>query len=214
MKLLNLSLLIFIFAYASNASAEIIRYELSGEFSFSDFDLVKPGDLWSAEITVRLNESDLDNLDNRGFYRLTSAVYQIDGLSSVSIIDAPLSGIGIDDGFFIGRDELGFTANNISASEIMPFEDEDNLSVLFALASIIDDSGSLFNGTELTESLYVDLTGLTTSLQFIFRDLDTDTDYQLLGTINNYQGTMVPLPAAVWLFGTGLVYLFGLKKYS
>ena len=135
--------------------------------------------------------------------------------ADITLDDTGLTGIGTEQIFFTGLNTLDITAGTLSFDQSM--DSSANTSITFVDGSLFDlHFGSQFGVLGAPEDFVSSLTSATAS-----RVVTTgkggnavDTTYSLYAS---WQATALPLtpvpvPAAVWLFGSGLLALAGMAR--
>ena len=89
-------------------------------------------------------------------------------------------------------------------------------SISFSVTSLFGDPNANFDIATLTfDAVAVGgpfMTGVTVSLFDVWSDFDSNTDMTPTGVGNTITINAVPVPAAVWLFGSGLLGLVGIAR--
>ena len=190
----------------SLSNASIIRYDFSGLVvsGSSQFPSIENNDSWSA--TFFLNTDELiffsaintPNITGRvtvgdnHFPELTN-----DSLRLVSFIPDSVDNT-------IGRLSIRAIYNTDTVQiDGITIEGID-LSVTFFINQFLELEDTI--GMEFDES----------DLRMPFRNprFNVFGDESISGTVTSFFTTIVPIPAAVWLFGSALVGLFGIKRFK
>ena len=135
--------------------------------------------------------------------------------ADITLDDTGLTGIGTEQIYFTGLNTLDITAGTLSFNQSM--DGSGNTSITFVDGSLFDlHFGAQFGTLGAPEDFLSSLTSATAS-----RSVTTGkggntvtTDYSLYA---NWQATALPLtpvpvPAAIWLFGSGLLGLVGVAR--
>ena len=214
---------LLLLAFGGVATASTITYRMEGVVTTaSGWDNVSVGDTWSAAYTFQLDAPDFDASDpDVGTYFATSVVYTVG--DSGSIIFPVEDGSGpvfqtpeysamvqilndydgcAPDPYSCPNlwDSLQFSTPNGSSAYL------DDKAIIFSSVVMNDKSGSLFSG--------IDADALP--LNISHDDFDTASmsisasGASLSGSVTSV--SMVPIPAAVWLFGSALAGLGWLRR--
>ena len=163
-------------------------------------------------------------------FNASAAIVQIDSSTSIIHTSGGLFGIGYGDLSISGSFNLNQTPHSLEGWDLLVFEDIDILvgAPGFqspSITSALSDSNALYNGDTFQSSIYCvyvvgvicptdTVTGSYDGTSFsmtrnYFSGYPDDFSYSIVinGTVS-----AVPVPAAVWLFGSGLIGLIGIAR--
>ena len=191
----NLLLAVFLVTFSVSANAVVVDYTSVADGNYASVSLGG---------TTVTGSDDVTSGEYFGFRGLGIAGSPT-GLSELSLDF--LEVMSIDFGTAVGAASLSIVDIDPVGNILFEFEAFDGITSLgtFALsaASSAPQSYDLFAGTGLSQFTSLSLRVLTSSV-------DVPLGLQLQGL--TYQPSAVPVPAAIWLFGTALIGLAGFSK--
>jgi len=135
--------------------------------------------------------------------------------ADITLDDTGLTGIGTEQIFFTGLNTLDITAGTLSFNQSM--DGSGNTSITFVDGSLFDlHFGAQFGVLGAPEDFLSSLTSATAS-----RSVTTGKGGNIVTTNHTLYATWqatalpltpVPVPAAIWLFGSGLLGLAGIAR--
>lgn len=228
----NLAVSICLFVIGNHAVAATININVSGTMSgnYPSLPSIVAGEIWRAELTI---DSDTPNSRNNSasqgwYYGLTGNIYIGDTL--ISHIDGsggnqspyPVVLVENDHQSIWKEDEIAFFGSCCTSS---PVEDHyvKRFFIFLRDSNFYERESSHtnpFDSHELSEALSVSsldpFQDSTSDLLLFGMDLinNNGEETTILGSITNYSASIssVPIPATIWLFGSGLLGLFGMVR--
>jgi hypothetical protein len=218
MKLNQVTVIAVIFAWSTGPSASMVSVNFSGEqfnvegesingepVSVSEQEfapLFQNGQTVNGSITFDTDQPDMDPDSNTGTYQIGALEVEIPELGLTASVSSNFMQISSfneannfpDDQFFASNDGVDSFSNDVGLPTPVSF---------FVL--LFGDSSMLVDDNLPTSNLDWNFGNL--SFSFI---ADDGSERQVFATFT--PAAPVPVPAAVWLFGSGLLGLFGVPK--
>ena len=212
------------------ASASHINVTYSGNIDFvltdngtGQFSGIGVGSTITNSINYGMNDSNAvitPHADNETDYLFSGVPYggQINSGSLTANNDQAVivasNGTPIQDP---GLNELGqlagMTISPGDLTDIWTARTEDSISNLEFGVSIFSFDDLSWQTNELFTSMPPAISGSDLTAFFILEtDVTGNVTFFALGEVDNIAFSAVPIPAAIWLFGTGLLGLFGVAK--
>lgn len=230
----NFAVAICLFVNGSHAVSATININVSGNINgnYPSLPSIIAGDIWRAELTIDSDTTNAqDNSVSQGFYYgLTGNIY---------IGDTLVSHIGVSDGnqypnypypvVLVENDHQSWKEDEINffgyCCTSSPVEDHyvDWFTIRLRDSNLFGRESSHtnpFDSHELSEVLSVSSLAAfqdSTSDSLFFGMYLNNNDGEetaISGSITNYSASIssVPIPATIWLFGSGLLGLFGIAR--
>lgn len=198
---LNLSIVLFVLTSALPAHATLVNWDFSGNISggithsISTFD---EGDGFAFQIEFDSEQLGMRNQGSTQYFG--DAIFETNGYiasdisAEIFISDAP----GVIVVNIIGDDAIIPNANHINIGAVTP----SRISINLILSNPAILSETLADNIFINSNIYD-----TAQMQIVFPSMGV-----VIGDINSINVSTVPVPAAVWLFGSALLGLFGINK--
>jgi len=131
--------------------------------------------------------------------------------ADITLDDTGLTGIGTEQIFFTGLNTLDITAGTLSFNQTMG--DSALTSITFVDGSLTNlYFGAQFGMLGAPEDFFSSLTTVTASRNEIIKGRSITHNLYATWQVTTLPLTPVPVPAAVWLFGSGLLGLVGVAR--
>jgi hypothetical protein len=186
------------------AQAAPITFLFEGTVDYTSFSNGTPdefgiGDTFSMLVEFDSTEPDRNADTRRGFYDWTSLTFTVGTYSGSATGE-----IYIEDDYLSGRDMYNLIALSLSAPDVL------GLTPGYMSFDMRDNTGTVFSDDSLPLSPpdLGDFNSISMSLKFNNFDFSANGDVEL--TLNSI--TAVPVPAAVWLFGSALGLLGWMRR--
>jgi len=190
-----------------SADASLITYNVGGVITNVDSRItsVEIGDTWSAEFSIESTTLDSDMFAFTGLYRNPVGSYSVGGVqfsSSSNFASATVAVVNTT------HDAFAYDLRSDAGS----IDSIDGYSLRFIRTILQDTSGTVFENDFLTNSIGLNLSNFDSNL-FIAQTFDGNNIFTALrGDITSYSATVVPIPAAVWLFGSSVLGLLMFRR--
>ncbi|MBU1190554.1 MAG: hypothetical protein KKE76_02470 [Gammaproteobacteria bacterium] len=190
----------------TTAQSALLTYNLSGPVFPTNavFTSIGPNAQWSAWFTIDTETADISPDPLLGKYLGVIGEISISGTTVAAINSTAFSNTFINVGnewVYVSPDYdfLDFNGDQSNGSPSSPAAIDGYQMTAFEIG-IADWSGTIFNDTSLIGTVNItssDFQGSMFQLEF--------GTYQINGIVNTFTVTAVPLPAAAWLFGAGIL---------
>jgi hypothetical protein len=184
-------------------------YELSGVITdFGNLSLpIAVGDAWSYSITVDGDTPDTAGASDQGFYRksITEVLFQSGSVELSRILndDNALVAVNNDRSTNPPHDSLWFFVT--LDQEYIGVRQIGEIRV-----NMYDWSATAISSDSLSETLAVEIGDFTIDETTI--ELTIAGQRGIFGEVTSYSASVIPIPAAAWLFGSALLGLGALKR--
>lgn len=170
------------------AGGTVIDFESAGVVNAPSLSIA--GVTFTGDTNIHVDSDYAGNYNTRGTYHMTN--YGVGPNSFRFDFDAPVSAFG----FLWGAADYTWTLSAFNGSDL--------------LETLILDPTTSSNSGDYFGIAHAGITHAT----LISNGGDFGTDYVFIDnfTVNNANVSAVPVPAAVWLFGSGLVGLLGFNR--